>query len=99
MLATVAGRRREGQVLLGVSLEDTEWLDRAVKKTAAKHVDALLAVELGGDLPFGDSRINCALVDGKGVLEPAAMRSKPEAAKLVVEYLTSRLGTGEPAGN
>lgn len=99
VLATVAGRRRDGQLLLGVSLEDTDWVDRAVKKTAVKHVDAILAVELGGDLPFGDSRINCALVDGSGVLEPAGMRSKPEAAALVVDFMTSRLGAGEPAGN
>lgn len=94
VLAEVAARRRNGQLLVGVSLEDTDWVERAVKKTAKKHVDAILAVELGGDLPFGDSRINCALVDGNGVLEPAAMRSKPEAAGLVAGYLAQHLGPG-----
>ncbi len=97
VLATLAEQRRDGQLLLGVSLEDTDWLERGMKKTSAKRVDAILAVELGGDLPFGDSRINCALVDGSNVLAEPGLRSKPEAATLVVDYLTGGFGSNESA--
>jgi phosphopantothenoylcysteine decarboxylase / phosphopantothenate---cysteine ligase len=95
VLAAIAAVRRPGQAVCGVSLEDTDWLDRAMKKAAAKRVDAMLAVELGADLPFGDSRLTCALVDAAGVLEQAGRRSKPEAAEVVARWFAAQLA---PAG-
>ncbi len=92
ILAELGASRRSEQALCGVSLEDTDWLQRAMKKAAAKRVDALLAVELGADLPFGDKRLNCALVDASGILQPAAQRGKPESAALIAQWFAARLG-------
>ena len=96
ILATVARGRRPGQVLVGVSLEDTDWLDRGMKKVAAKGVDLNIAVELGADLPFGDRRMRCALVTAEGEAAPAALRSKGEAARLVADWLADRFAAQEP---
>lgn len=91
ILAQLGASRRPGQAICGVSLEDTDWLARAQKKAAIKQAQALLAVELGADLPFGDRRLNCALVDASGILQPAALRSKAEAAALITQWFAGQL--------
>jgi phosphopantothenoylcysteine decarboxylase / phosphopantothenate---cysteine ligase len=98
ILAALAAGRIAEQAVCGVSLEDTDWLGRAVKKAAAKRVDALLAVELGADLPFGDKRLNCALVDASGIVEPPGLRSKPESAALIAQWFVKQLGGMQAAG-
>ena len=90
ILAGVAEGRKPGQVLVGVSLEDQDWLERGMKKAAAKHVDLNIAVELGADLPFGDNRVHCALVTAEQVVAPAAQRAKSEVARLVADWLVTR---------
>lgn len=95
ILAEAAAHREPGQVLVGVSLEDTDWLARGMKKARAKHVDMLLAVELGADLPFGDSRLNCALVDAERELVPAGRRAKAEVARLLGDWLATRLDAAQ----
>jgi phosphopantothenoylcysteine decarboxylase/phosphopantothenate--cysteine ligase len=92
VLANLAPLRQPGQVFVGVSLEDTDWLKRAHKKCRAKGCDAMLAVELTGELPYGDRRMHCALVNADGILAPPAPRSKPEAATMLAEWLVPRLG-------
>jgi len=98
VLATVAADRKAGQVLVGVSLEDTDWLARGMKKVAQKGVDLNIAVELGADLPFGDERMTCALVDSVNVIEPPARRAKAEVAKLLGDWLAARFHQLKPAG-
>jgi len=95
ILAEAAAKREPGQVLVGVSLEDTDWLARGMKKAAKKNVDMLIAVELGADLPFGDSRLNCALVNEKRELVPAGRRAKAEVARLLGDWLAKRLNAAE----
>jgi len=90
ILAGVAAGRQPGQLLVGVSLEDTDWLLRGMKKVAKKGVDVNIAVELGADLPFGDSRMRCALVSADTELAKAGLRSKPEVAGLVADWLAGR---------
>ncbi|MDQ3023874.1 MAG: hypothetical protein M3R04_05770, partial [bacterium] len=92
VLASLAPMRQPGQVFVGVSLEDTDWLKRAQKKCAAKGCDAMLAVELTGEMPYGERRMHCALVTSDAILISPAMRSKPEAATMLAEWLASRLG-------
>ncbi|MCH7472395.1 bifunctional phosphopantothenoylcysteine decarboxylase/phosphopantothenate--cysteine ligase CoaBC [bacterium] len=87
VLSAAARARKPGQVLIGVSLEDADWLERAVKKTAAKGVDMMLAVELGADLPFAEAKLNCALVDAKHVLLAPAYREKEEVAGCIADWL------------
>lgn len=87
VLATLASQRKAGQLFAGVALEDTDWLERSVNKAAKKSVEVLLAVELGADLPFGDNKINCALVGPDCVISQAKRRSKPEASKLLVDWI------------
>lgn len=90
ILAGLAAVRRAGQVLVGVSLEDTDWLDRGMKKVQAKGVDLNIAVELGADLPFGDQRMQCALVETDRIIAPPELRSKAEVARLVADWLAKR---------
>jgi phosphopantothenoylcysteine decarboxylase/phosphopantothenate--cysteine ligase len=90
VLASLKPLRRDGQAIVGVSLEDSDWLDRAVAKAEAKGCDALLAVELGGAPPFGEARLHCALVQPGGIIEPAASRTKPEAATMLADWLAAR---------
>jgi phosphopantothenoylcysteine decarboxylase/phosphopantothenate--cysteine ligase len=97
VLAGIAVGRRPEQALCGVSLEDTDWLDRAMKKVAAKRVDAMLAVELGADLPFGDNRLDCALVEAAGVLEQPQRRTKPETAGIVARWFAAKLAPASVA--
>jgi phosphopantothenoylcysteine decarboxylase/phosphopantothenate--cysteine ligase len=95
ILATLAGTRRPGQLLVGVSLEDTDWLARGMKKAAAKHVELNIAVELGDTRPFGDSRMHCALVTAEGVVEPPRERDKRTLAGMVARWLAARFAGGE----
>jgi phosphopantothenoylcysteine decarboxylase/phosphopantothenate--cysteine ligase len=92
LLASLAPLRQPGQVFVGVSLEDTDWLKRAQKKCAAKGCDAMLAVELTGELPYGERRMHCALVTAEEILSEPAMRTKPEAATMLADWLAPRLG-------
>ena len=66
--------------------------ERAQKKCAAKGCDAMLAVELTGELPYGERRMHCALVTGDTILVQPAMRSKPEAATMLADWLVPRMG-------
>jgi phosphopantothenoylcysteine decarboxylase / phosphopantothenate---cysteine ligase len=92
VLASLAPLKQDGQLFVGVSLEDTDWLKRAQKKCAAKGCDAMLAVELTGELPYGERRMHCALVTADAILVQPAMRSKPEAATMLADWLVPRLG-------
>jgi len=91
VLGSLQAVRRSGQVVVGVSLEDTDWLQRAMGKARRKAMDACLAVELGADLPFGEQRMRCALVDGSATLAPEMLRSKAQVAALITDWLSSRL--------
>jgi phosphopantothenoylcysteine decarboxylase/phosphopantothenate--cysteine ligase len=91
VLASIAAARKPGQLLVGVSLEDTDWLARGMKKVATKGVDLIVAVELGADPPFGEERLQCALVDAQRVIVPAARRAKAEVATLLGDWLAARL--------
>jgi len=61
-----------------------------MKKVASKGVDLNIAVELGADLPFGDERMHCALVDAANVIAPPARRAKAEVAALLGDWLAAR---------
>ncbi len=87
VLATIAAQRKAGQLFAGVALEDTDWLVRSVNKAGSKAVDVLLAVELGADLPFGEQSIRCALVEKAGAISESKLRSKPEAAFMLVDWI------------
>jgi len=91
ILATLAQQRQKGQVLVGVSLEDTDWVQRAMKKTASKRVDAMLAVELSAELPFGDRELNCALVTADNIVAPPEIRPKTAAAELLSDSIAAQL--------
>jgi phosphopantothenoylcysteine decarboxylase/phosphopantothenate--cysteine ligase len=87
ILKSLAGLRQPDQLIVAVSLEDEDWLARSMKKAADKHVDLMLAVELGADLPFGDRKLHCALLaDGVQVLPPAR-RDKTEVAIAITTWL------------
>ena len=91
ILAQAVEGRREGQVFIGVSLEDADFVARSVGKCEAKGAQMMLAVELGGDLPFGEGRLHCALVGPAGVIAPPATRDKREVAELIAGWLVERL--------
>jgi len=92
VLVSLAPLRQPGQLFAGVSLEDTDWLKRAQRKCANKSCDVVLAVELTGELPYGERRMHCALVTPDGIIEPPAFRTKPEAATMLAGWLAPRLG-------
>jgi phosphopantothenoylcysteine decarboxylase/phosphopantothenate--cysteine ligase len=95
ILAGVAAGRMPGQLLVGVSLEDTDWLDRGMKKTAAKGVDLSIAVELGSERPFGEHRIRCALVEPNKVVVHPELRNKAEVSQLVADWLAAKFAGSE----
>lgn len=97
VLATTAKARTPGQLLVGVSLEDTDWLARGMKKVALKGVDLNIAVELSADLPFGEERMHCALVDAETIIAPAERRPKAEVAALVADWLAANLARQQSA--
>ncbi len=92
VLASMKQLRRSDQLICGVSLEDSDWLERAKDKARRKGADMLLAVELGGDLPFGRSKLNCAMVTGDSVLAEPGWREKHELAAMTVQWIAGRLG-------
>ncbi len=94
ILAGACRARRAGQAIVGVSLEDTDWLERGQHKAASKGADALLAVELGADLPFGPRQLTCALVARDRILAVPARRDKTEAARLIGDFLADSLQAG-----
>ncbi|MEZ5337236.1 MAG: bifunctional phosphopantothenoylcysteine decarboxylase/phosphopantothenate--cysteine ligase CoaBC [bacterium] len=91
VLASMQHLRRSGQVICGVSLEDSDWLERARAKARRKGADMLLAVELGGDLPFGRSKLNCAMVTGDSVIAEPGWREKHELAAMTAQWIAGRL--------
>jgi phosphopantothenoylcysteine decarboxylase / phosphopantothenate---cysteine ligase len=94
ILAQAASRRHPGQTLVGVSLEDTDWLERGRRKAASKGVDAVLAVELGADRPFGARQLMCALATPEQVIAGPERRDKTEAARLIGDFLAERFRAG-----
>jgi phosphopantothenoylcysteine decarboxylase/phosphopantothenate--cysteine ligase len=87
ILKSLAAARKPGQLFIAVSLEDEDWLARAVKKAEAKHVQLMLAVELGADLPFGDRKLQCALFAGSAQVLPPGRRDKREIAAAIAAWL------------
>jgi phosphopantothenoylcysteine decarboxylase/phosphopantothenate--cysteine ligase len=96
VLGSLQAVRSSDQLVVGVSLEDTDWLRRAMGKAQRKGMDACLAVELGADLPFGEQRMRCALVDSGATLAAEMLRSKPQAAALIADWLAARFA--QPGG-
>jgi phosphopantothenoylcysteine decarboxylase/phosphopantothenate--cysteine ligase len=95
VLSSVTAVRRPGQLVAAVSLEDSRWMERAQAKANAKGADAVLAVHLADETPFGANPLNCALVSFDDVLAPPKVRTKDEAAALIVEWLAGGFGEAE----
>ena len=88
IIGTLARRRdRKGKILVGVSLEDRDVIQRGYEKLVKNNLDLIVAVGLkDADPPFGSNVVSVVLV-GKDKIERLPLWRKYKVA----EYLLNRI--------
>lgn len=91
ILASLRGKRRPGQVLVGFALETDNGLAHARHKLVAKNLDLIVLNEVGINTGFDvdTNAVRIIFADGSETAFPTA--PKETIARQIVEILASRL--------
>lgn len=88
IFATLARRKREGQLLIGFAAESDNLLENMRKKMAAKHADIMVGNRIDSpDAAFGAATNRVTLLDATGREEELPLMGKPDVAWRIVEWL------------
>jgi len=91
--------RRSRQLTVGFALESDRWLARARAKLRAKRLDVVVAQRLNGaGGPFGNRRVNAALLDASGRTASLGQLSKPRLARTLLDEIEARWYGTRPSG-
>lgn len=86
----VAGlaRSKADRVVIGFCLETSAWIEKGIEKIKRKHLDGIVAnYYTPSHSPFGDRRINTALIDRKGEVTRFQQISKKRLANKILTWL------------
>ncbi len=93
MLAEIGAAKRPGQVLVGFAAETQDLIENASAKLAEKHLDLIVANEVGTpESGFGTDTVKASFVGPSGVLEEFPLISKEELAGKLIDQIVSLLG-------
>ena len=92
ILATLAARKRDDQIVVGFAAETDDVVANAQRKLASKHVDFIVANRVGEGVAFGtdDNQATLVLVDGSVGLP---LMSKRELADRILDQALSLRGS------
>lgn len=92
ILATLAARKRDDQIVVGFAAETDDVVANAQRKLASKHVDFIVANRVGKGVAFGtdDNQATLVLVDGSVGLP---LMSKRELADRILDQALSLRGS------
>jgi phosphopantothenoylcysteine decarboxylase/phosphopantothenate--cysteine ligase len=99
ILATLAGRRRPGQTIVGFAAETEAGVERAREKLERKGADAIVLNDVSRSEIGFESRENEVLIVERTEEHEVALASKEEIAEAIldrVEALRAQSGTGSP---
>jgi phosphopantothenoylcysteine decarboxylase/phosphopantothenate--cysteine ligase len=94
------GARKAGQVLVGFAAETERIAERAAAKLDAKRLDLIVANDVSApDAGFEVDTNRAILLDSSGTSEETPLLTKLELADVILDRISTRLGTGsEPLG-
>lgn len=83
--------RRQGQLVVGFSLETSRWLAHARAKLHHKRLDLIVAQHANGTgSPFGERPVQACLLDTRGRAKPLGRLSKPQLSRAVFDAIERR---------
>jgi phosphopantothenoylcysteine decarboxylase/phosphopantothenate--cysteine ligase len=94
------GARKAGQVLVGFAAETEHIAERAAEKLEAKRLDLIVANDVSApDAGFEVDTNRAILLDSSGTSEETPLLTKVELADVILDRISTRLGTfNEPIG-
>lgn len=85
----VSRRRHPGLVVVGFAAETGDMLGHAKEKLRAKHLDLIVANQVGAnDSTFGTDTTRAAILGPEGVIEPPAFMTKEVLAAKLFDQIT-----------
>ena len=92
VIQTLAGKRREGQFILGFALETENGEENALKKLKAKNLDAVVLNTLEDEgAGFGGDTNKISFIDKNSGITPFALKDKGEVARDILNEINKRL--------
>lgn len=92
LLAEVGAAKRPGQIVVGFAAETQDLLDNAAAKLAAKHLDLIVANEVGtADSGFGADTVKAIFLVPEGPPETLPLMSKEDLAGRLVDRIAALL--------
>jgi phosphopantothenoylcysteine decarboxylase/phosphopantothenate--cysteine ligase len=92
VLAEMAKKRRDGQVIVGFAAETQDHLENARKKVFDKGVDLLYVNDVSGGAIFGSDMTHGSLLDREGAVVHISNVSKDTLAHKLLDQVVTRLG-------
>jgi phosphopantothenoylcysteine decarboxylase/phosphopantothenate--cysteine ligase len=94
------GERKAAQILVGFAAETERVAERAAAKLDAKRLDLIVANDVSApDAGFEVDTNRAILLDSSGTSEETPLLTKPELADVILDRISTRLGTfSEPLG-
>ncbi len=90
ILASLAKKKKKGQVFIGFALESGDLLKNGAEKLKKKKLEAILLQKVTPkDSPFGDKKINAVLLRKNGTQIRIQNQPKPRIAELLVREVES----------
>ncbi len=102
VIGLVGAVKREGQIVVGFAAETDQLMANARKKLAKKHLDLIVANEVGvADSGFGSDSLRAAILDGQGGAPELRLLPKDRLAEELVDRISdllsaARVSTGSP---
>lgn len=89
ILATLGGKKKEGQILVGFALETDNELQNAQSKLQRKNLDYIVMNSLrDAGAGFGTDTNKVTILGADGSRREVGLRSKQEVAREIVSLLT-----------
>ena len=93
ILATLAARKRDDQVIVGFAAETDDVIANAQRKLASKHADFIVANRVGEGVAFGTDDNQATLVLADGSLDLPLMSKRELADRILDQALALRGST------
>lgn len=93
ILATLAARKRDGQVVVGFAAETDDVVANAQRKLASKHADLIVANRVGEGVAFGTDDNQATFVLADGSIELPLMPKRELADRILDQALALRCST------
>ena len=85
VLASLARRKKKGQVFIGFGLESRDLLRNGRRKLMKKHLELIVLQRVGQKKrPFGDVAVDATLMDARGGIKRHAAITKQSLARVLV---------------